>query len=71
MLKILLLIIVLFFAIAVTMTLLTRLLATQQKIVDLHKDLRRNDDEMARHRREIERLSAAQEAQEGERDIKS
>jgi hypothetical protein len=53
------------------MTLLTRLLATQRKIVDLHNDLRRNDDEMARHRREIERLSAAQEAQEGERDIKS
>ena len=69
--KILLLIVILFFAIAVAMTLLTRLLATQRKIVDLHNDLRRNDDEMARHRREIERLSAAQEAQEGERDIKS
>lgn len=69
--KILILIIVLFFAVGVAMTLLTRLLATQQKIADLHKDLQRNDAEMARHRREIERLSAAQEAQEGERDIKS
>jgi cell division protein FtsL len=71
MLKFLFLIIILFFAVAVAMALLTRLTQTQKKIADLHKDLQRNDDEMARHRREIERLSALQDAQNGDREIKS
>ena len=69
--KILILIVILFFAVGISMALLTRLTQTQKKIADLHKDLQRNDLEMARHRRELERLSALQEAQDSERDIKS
>ncbi|RYG70667.1 hypothetical protein EON80_07275 [bacterium] len=69
--KLLLLIVLLFFAVAVAMALLTRLTRTQQKIADLHKDLQKNEAEMARHRLELERLSAAQEAQNGDREIKS
>lgn len=60
--KILLLIVILFFAIGIAMALLTRLTQTQKKIADLHGDLKRTDDEIARQRRELERLSAAQEA---------
>ncbi|MBW3635726.1 MAG: hypothetical protein KY445_04570 [Armatimonadetes bacterium] len=61
--KILLLIVILFFAVGLAMALLARLTRTQQKIADLHRDLRRNDEEMARQRRELERLAAQQDAQ--------
>lgn len=69
--KFLLLIVILFFAVGIAMALLTRLTQTQKKIADLHKDLQRNDEQMARHRREIERLSALHDAQEGEGGVKS
>lgn len=67
--KILLLIVILFFAVGLAMALLARLTRTQQKIADLHRDLKRNDDEMARQRRELERLAAQQDAQNEERKI--
>ncbi len=73
--KILILIVILFFAVGIAMALLTRLTQTQKKIADLHGDLKRNDNEMTRQRLELERLSAAQEAQKissgDEREIKS
>ncbi|PQV64015.1 hypothetical protein B1R32_10740 [Abditibacterium utsteinense] len=73
--KILILIVILFFAVGIAMALLTRLTQTQKKIADLHGDLKRNDLEIARQRRELERLSAAQAAQnlspDDEREIKS
>ncbi len=62
--KILLLIVILFFAVGIAMALLTRLTRIQQKIADLHKDLGSKDAELARHRLEIERLAAAQQAQD-------
>lgn len=62
--KILLLIVILFFAVALAMALLTRLTQTQKKIAALHDDLKRNDSEMARQRLELERLSAEQQAQD-------
>ena len=62
--KILLLIVILFFAVGVAMALLTRLTRIQQKIGDLHKDLGSKDAELARHRLELERLAVAQEAQD-------
>ncbi len=60
--KLILLIILLFFAVGVAMALLTRLTRMQQQLADLHKELKENDDKMARHRREVERLSAQHEA---------
>ncbi len=62
--KILLLIVLLFFAVAMAMALLTRLTRIQQKIGDLHKDLGSKDAELARHRMELERVSAAQQARD-------
>jgi cell division protein FtsB len=64
-------VILLFFAVGVAMALLTRLTRIQQQIAERHKDLAENNAEMMRQRLEIERLSAALEAQKGERDIKS
>lgn len=67
--KILLLIVLLFFTVGLAMALLARLTRTQQKIADLHQDLRRNNEEMARQRRELERLAAQHDAQNEERKI--
>lgn len=61
--KILFLIVMLFFAVAMAMALLTRLTRIQQKIGDLHTDLGAKEAELARHRLELERLGAAQQAQ--------
>ena len=61
--KILLLIVLLFFAVGMAMALLTRLTRIQQKLGDLHKDLGAKESELARHRLELERLSAAREAE--------
>jgi cytochrome b561 len=66
--KILLLIVILFFAVGIAMALLTRLTRIQQKIADLHKDLGSKDAELARHQIELERLSAAQDAQNQSQD---
>ena len=68
--KLLILIVVFFFAIGIAMALLARLTRIQQKMADLHRDLNQNDVEMARHRREIERLSAQQDAQNGDNSAK-
>ncbi len=57
-------IVLLFFAVAVAMLLVMRLTRIQQKLADLHKDLGAKDAEMARQRLEIERLAAAQQAQD-------
>jgi cell division protein FtsB len=56
------LIILLFFAVGLAMALLTRLTRMQQQLADLHKELKENDDKMARHRREVERMAAQHEA---------
>jgi cell division protein FtsB len=71
MLKILLLIVLLFFAIGIAMALLTRLTRTQQKIADLHRDLRRTDGALTQQRQQLERLAAQQEAEKSDRDVKS
>lgn len=62
--KIIFLIVILFFAVAMAMALLTRLTRIQQKLGDLHKDLGAKDAELARHRLELERLSAQRDAQD-------
>lgn len=66
--KIIILIVILFFAVAMAMALLTRLTRIQQKLGDLHKDLGAKDVELARHRLELERLSAAREAEDQAQD---
>lgn len=58
-----LLVIILFFAVGVMMALVARLTRTQQKLADLHRDLKRNTDELDRQRRELERRAAEIEAQ--------
>ena len=68
--KLLILIVLFFFAIGIAMALLARLTRIQQRMADLHRDLNQNDVEMARHRREIERLSAAQDAQNRDDETK-
>lgn len=59
--KIILLIIILFFAVGVAMALVARLSQNQKKLAELHRDLAKNDAELARQRRELERLSAAKD----------
>ncbi len=60
--KIVLLFIIFIFAITIAMTLMGRLLKTQNQLADLHKKLATNDEELDRHRRELERIAAAEEA---------
>ncbi len=60
--KIILLVVILFFAVGVMMALVARLSQTKDRLADLHNQLNRNNEEMARHRREIERLAAQQES---------
>jgi hypothetical protein len=62
--KLLILIPVLIFAIIVAMALLSRMLKTQSQLADLHKKLATNDEELASHRRELERIAAGEEARE-------
>ena len=67
--KIILLFVILFFAVGVMMALVARLSQTKDKLAELHSQLNRSNEEMARHRREIERLAAQQEA-DRQREIK-
>ena len=60
--KIVLLVVILFFAVGVMMALVARLSQTQERLADLHKQLSRNDAEMKRHRIRLEEISAQQEA---------
>ncbi len=58
--KILLLFVILIFAMVVAMALITRLLKAQQRLGELQDDLKRNDEEMQRHRRRIDEIAAQQ-----------
>jgi Tfp pilus assembly protein PilO len=60
--KIIFLFIILIFALVVAMALMGRLLKTQTQLADLHKKLATNDEELANHRRELERIAANEEA---------
>ena len=60
--KIILLFVILFFAVGVMMALVARLSQNKERLADLHQQLNRNNEEMGRHRREIERIAAQQEA---------
>ena len=60
--KIILLVVILFFAVGVMMALVARLSQTQQRLADLYKQLDRNENEMNRHRLRLEEIAAQQEA---------
>jgi predicted Holliday junction resolvase-like endonuclease len=60
--KIIILILVLFFACAIAMTLLARLLETTRQIASLRGDLARNKDKMQEQMRELQRAQMQQEA---------
>ncbi len=59
--KIILLVVVLFFAVGVMMALVARLSQTRQQLADLYKQLNRNENEMHRHRLRLEEIAAQQE----------
>ena len=61
--KIILLVLLLFFACAVAMTLLTRLLKTTQQLASLRGDLARNSESMQEQLRALQQAQAAQEVQ--------
>ena len=61
--KIILLFIIFIFAITIAMALMGRLLKTQNQLADLHKKLATNDEELDRHRRELERIAAREAAE--------
>jgi predicted Holliday junction resolvase-like endonuclease len=63
--KIILLILLLFFACVIAMTLLTRLLKTTQQLASLRGDLTRNSQAMQEQLRALQQAQAAQEAQQG------
>ena len=60
--KIILLVVILFFAVGVMMALVARLSQTRQQLADLYKQLNRNENEMNRHRLRLEEIAAQQEA---------
>ena len=60
--KLMLLVVILIFAMVVAMALITRLLKTQQRLGELQDDLKRNNDEMKRHRLRVEEIAAQQAA---------
>ncbi len=62
--KIILLILLLFFACAIAMTLLTRLLKTTQQLASLRGDLTRNSEAMQEQLRALQQAQAAQDAQQ-------
>ncbi len=62
--KIILLILLLFFACAIAMTLLTRLLKTTKQLASLRGDLARNSESMQEQLRALQQAQAAQEAQQ-------
>ena len=64
MIKIILLILLLFFACAIAMTLLTRLLKTTKQLASLRGDLTRNSEAMQEQLRALQQAQAAQEAQQ-------
>ncbi len=58
--------IILFFAVGVAMALVARLSQTQQKLAELHRDLKRTDERLEQKRLELERRQAEIEAQKNE-----
>ena len=60
--KIIILILVLFFACAIAMTLLARLLETSKQLASLRGDLARNGDKMQEQMRELQRAQMQQDA---------
>lgn len=60
--KLMLLVVILIFAMVVAMALITRLLKAQQRLGELQSDLKRNNDEMQRHRLRMEEIAAQQAA---------
>ncbi len=69
--KILLLILLLFFACVVAMTLLTRLLKTSQQLASLRSDLSRNSEAMQDQLRALQQAQAAQEAKQAAQENES
>ncbi len=69
--KILLLILLLFFACVVAMTLLTRLLKTSQQLASLRSDLSRNSEAMQEQLRALQQAQAAQEAKQAAQENES
>ncbi len=67
--KIILLVVILFFAVGVMMALVARLSQTRQQLADLYKQLNRNESEMHRHRLRLEEIAAKQEV-EKQNDVK-
>ena len=57
--------IILFFACGIAMVLLKRLQDTQRRLLDLGKQLERNEKQMAAHRLRMEQLAAEKEANSG------
>ena len=68
MIKILLLILLLFFACAIAMTLLTRLLKTSQQLANLRSDLSRNNDQLQEQVRALQQEQAKQDAANAQRE---
>jgi uncharacterized membrane-anchored protein YhcB (DUF1043 family) len=64
--KFVLLTIVLFFAVGVMMALVARLSQTQQRLAELHRDLKLTDEKLERQRRELERRELERRAAEEE-----
>jgi predicted Holliday junction resolvase-like endonuclease len=60
--KIIILILVLFFACAIAMTLLARLLETTKQLASLRGDLARNSDKMQEQMHELQRAQMQQDA---------
>jgi hypothetical protein len=69
--KYLLILVILFFATGAAMTLMMRLQQTVKRIAELQDELRRNEEQMRRHRNYIEGLAAAREAEGAEGEVKS
>lgn len=66
--KIILLFIVFIFAAVIAMALLGRLMKTQSQLADLNKKLSDNDEELAKHRKELERIAVNQEINQEPKD---
>ena len=62
--------IILFFACGIAMVLLKRLQDTQQRLLDLGKQLERNAKQMAAHRTRMEHLAAEKAAENNDGEIK-
>lgn len=69
--KLILLVIVLFFACGVAMLLVARLQKTQQRLAELHSQLARNEDRLTQQRKDLDAMQASMPARENKGEIKS